>query len=108
MLWYSAPFTYSPAHDGTPWVTTHRVLAMDRYAQRIARSMGFAVIDATSVTQTQWESAYDGLHYLKGRFDDRWHGKIAGMVFQVALNAVFQECSGQDDSSGGSSSKGQS
>ena len=95
VLWYAAPFTYSPAHAGTDWVTTHRVLTMDRYAQAVVRDIGVDVIDATIVTQSQWESSYDGLHYLKGRYDDRWYGKTSEALFHVTLAAVLSGCSGE-------------
>ena len=54
--------------------------------------MGVPIIDATAVTQSQWEAAYDGLHYLQGHYTGKWFGKVAGVVFHVALNAVFQKC----------------
>ena len=33
LIWYAAPFTHSPAHEGTDWVTTQRILTMDRHSQ---------------------------------------------------------------------------
>jgi hypothetical protein len=63
-----------------------------RVAQALMRALGAEVLDATSVTQSQWESAYDGLHYLKSHYTGWWYGKVAGMVFQVALNTLFREC----------------
>ncbi len=42
LLWYAAPFTHSPAHEGTDWITTHRLLAMDRHSQVCARGFTWA------------------------------------------------------------------
>ena len=44
--------------------------------------MGIPIADATIVTQSMWEAAYDGLHYLRGS-NDNWNGHISTFVFQV-------------------------
>ena len=48
-------------------MTTHRSLVLDRLSRAAVLAMGAGVIDATAMTQSRWECAYDGLHYLKGR-----------------------------------------
>jgi hypothetical protein len=91
LLWYAAPFVLSQAHAGTPHVTTHRVLAMDRAARHAMTKIGVPILDATMMTQSQWEAAYDGLHYLRGS-NDNWNGNVAVMVFHAGLNAIFPDC----------------
>ena len=44
--------------------------------------MGVPIADATTVTQSQWEAAYDGLHYLRGS-NDNWNGHVSSMVTQA-------------------------
>ena len=93
LIWFGAPFVFSPAHAGTDYVTTYRHQKYDRYAQGVMRGLGVPVVDAAAVTQSQWESAYDGLHYLRGG-NDNWIGSTSGMVFQVILNTIFPNCVG--------------
>jgi hypothetical protein len=52
------------------------------------------VVDATTVTLSRWEAAYDGLHYLQGGSadEDTWRGSVSGMVFHIAMHAVMPEC----------------
>ena len=45
-------------------------------------SIGVPIADATMITKSMWESAYDGLHYMKGG-NDNWNGHTGSMVFQV-------------------------
>ena len=46
------------------------------------KRIGAEVADATIVTQSMWEAATDGLHYLSGS-NDNWNGHISNMVTQV-------------------------
>ena len=46
------------------------------------QSMGVPVIDTTMVTQSMWEAASDGIHYLQGN-GDNWYGSIGTAVVQV-------------------------
>jgi hypothetical protein len=59
----------------------------------VARSP-VVVVDATTVTLSRWEAAYDGLHYLQGGSadEDTWRGSVSGMVFHIAMHAVMPEC----------------
>jgi hypothetical protein len=82
LLWFAAPFVFSPAHAGTDYVSTHRVLKFDRMAREAMQKIGVPIADATAITQSMWEAAWDGLHYLRGS-NDNWNGHISNMVFQV-------------------------
>jgi hypothetical protein len=82
MFWYAAPFVFSPAHAGTDYVSTHRVLKFDRMCREAMKAMGVPIADATAVTQSMWEGAYDGLHYLRGS-NDNWNGHVSNVVQQV-------------------------
>ena len=55
------------------------------------KKLGVPVADATIVTQSMWEAAYDGLHYLRGS-NDNWNGHISNMVTQMILNTIFPTC----------------
>jgi hypothetical protein len=89
MFWYAAPFVFSPAHAGTEWVTTHRVLKFDRMCREAMKAIGVPIVDATAVTQSMWEAAYDGLHYLRGS-NDNWNGHVSNMVFQVGARVCVR------------------
>ena len=82
MFWYAAPFVFSPAHAGTDYVSTHRVLKFDRMCREAMKAIGVPIVDATAVTQSMWEASWDGVHYLRGS-NDNWNGHISNMVFQV-------------------------
>jgi hypothetical protein len=84
MFWYAAPFVFSPAHAGTDYVSTHRVLKFDRMCREAMKAIGVPIADATAVTQSMWEAAYDGLHYLRGS-NDNWNGHVSNAVQQVCL-----------------------
>ena len=97
LFWFAAPFVFSPAHAGTDYVSTHRVLKFDRMAREAMQKVGVPIADATMITQSMWEAAYDGLHYLHfqyGSYDD-WRGHISNFVFQVIWNAIFPTCGAQ-------------
>ena len=47
MIWYAAPFVFSPAHSGTDYVSTHRVLTFDR----MAREVGFSKFEAVVMSR---------------------------------------------------------
>jgi hypothetical protein len=95
LLWFAAPFVFSPAHAGTDHVSTHRVLTFDRMAREAMQKIGVPIADATAVTQSMWEAAWDGLHYLSGS-NDNWNGHISNMVFQARGQSgtlrVFPAC----------------
>ena len=93
LIWYGAPFIFSQAHSGTDYVTTARHQKFDKYAQGVMRKLGVPVVDSGTITQSQWESAYDGLHYLLGAHDN-WSGCTAAMVFQTVMNVIFPTCTG--------------
>ena len=84
LLWFAAPYVFSPAHAGTDYVSTHRVLKFDRMAREAMQKIGVPIADATMITQSMWEAAYDGLHYLRGS-NDNWNGHISNFVFQVCV-----------------------
>jgi hypothetical protein len=92
MLWYAAPYVFSPPQRGADFVTTHRVLAMDQLSRAAVAIIGVPIVDATMISQSQWESSHDGVHYFKGS-NDMWNGHMATMVAQAALNAIFPTCS---------------
>jgi hypothetical protein len=91
LIWITAPYTLSPAHSGTDYVTTVRHRTYDDYATRKMRDIGVPVVDSARITKSMWEFAYDGLHYLKGA-NDNWYGSVSVMVFQATLNVVFPGC----------------
>ncbi len=91
LIWFSPPFIFSQAHAGTDYVTTHRQQTYDRYVREEMKKIGVPVADGTAITQSQWESAYDGLHYLRGS-SDNWYGQVSQMVFQSILNIAFPTC----------------
>jgi hypothetical protein len=91
MIWYGMPFVFSPAHAGTDYVSTHRVLTFERMSREVVTAMGVPIADGSMVTQSMWEAAYDGLHYLRGS-NDNWNGHISSVVTQVILNTIFGKC----------------
>ena len=91
LIWLGAPYVFSQAHEGTEHVTTYRHQTFDKYAQGVMRKLGVPVVDAGTITQSQWESAYDGLHYLLGS-SDNWNGLTSAMVFQAVMNVIFPAC----------------
>ena len=92
MIWFSAPFTFSQAHAGTDYVSTFRQQYYNEYALAWMRKMGVPVVNAAAMTKTQWENAYDGLHYLRGS-NDFWAGCVSHTVFQAILNVAYPTCS---------------
>jgi hypothetical protein len=96
MFWHATPFVFSQAHAGTDYVTTHRVLTFDRMCRDAMTKIGVPILDATMITQSFWESAYDGLHYLRGN-SDNWNGHTSQMVFHVLLNGIFPTCGAEDE-----------
>ncbi len=91
LLWFAAPFVFSPAHAGTDYVSTHRVLKFDRMAREAMQKIGVPIADATAITQSMWEAAYDGLHYLRGS-NDNWNGHISSFVQQVQVCTGLPWC----------------
>jgi hypothetical protein len=91
MIWYSPHFIFSQAHAGTDYVTTQRHLEYNEYIVGIMEKLGIPIADGTIITQSQWEMAYDGLHYLRGN-SDNWLGQTSTMVFQAIWNAILPTC----------------
>jgi hypothetical protein len=94
LIWYGAPSVFSPAHAGTDFVSTYRVAAFDAYAKEAMRAIGADIADGTMMTQSMWEGAFDGLHYLRGS-NDNWSGTVSKMVGLAIMNVIFPECSGK-------------
>ena len=92
LIWFSPPYLFSQAHEGTDYVTTYRQQVYEAYARKVVEGMGIPVADAGIITKAMWEAAYDGLHYLKGS-SDNWYGSVSSMVFQAILNVIFPDCS---------------
>jgi hypothetical protein len=90
LIWFAAPFVFSPAHAGTEHVSTYRVLTFDRMCREAMKAMGVPIADATAVTQSMWEAAWDGLHYLSGS-NDNWNGQVSNMVFQVGMPYALEQ-----------------
>ena len=91
MIWLSPNFVFTPAHEGTDYVTTFRHQFYDEYARQEMRKIGIPIVAGSEITKSQWEAAYDGLHYLRGA-NDNWNGCVANMVFQAVMNVVFPSC----------------
>jgi hypothetical protein len=91
MVFFGAPYIFSQAHAGTDYVTTHRHQKIDEYAREQMEKIGVPVVDGGAITKSMWESAYDGLHYLRGS-SDNWYGSVSTMVSQAVLNAIFPDC----------------
>ena len=91
LIWLSPNFIFSPAHEGTDYVTTFRHQYYDEYARREMAKIGVPLVNGHEITKSQWESAYDGVHYMKG-LSDIWSGCVANMVHQVVLNVIFPTC----------------
>lgn len=95
LVWLSAPTTNSRARPGNVYMTTHRTAMFTYYSESVMRSLGVPVVDARSLTQSRWESSYDGLHYAAQMGGDNWGSQVASMEFQTALNVVFPVCGPQ-------------
>ncbi len=93
LIWFTPPFIFSQAHEGTPFVTTYRQQTYDRHVQGKMREIGVPIADGSSITKSMWEAAYDGLHYYRGG-GDNWHGSVSSMVFQAIMNVIFDGCDG--------------
>lgn len=96
MIWYSPHYIFSQAHAGTDYVTTQRHLEYNEYIVGIMEKLGILIADGTIITQSQWEMAYDGLHYLRGN-SDNWLGQTSTMVFQAIWNAILPTCEPLDE-----------
>jgi hypothetical protein len=95
LIWFAAPVVFSQAHAGTDYVTTHRVLTYDRMCRDAMTKIGVPILDAAMLTQSRWEAAYDGVHYLSGS-NDNWNGHVSWMVFHAAMNVLFPKCGSSD------------
>ena len=93
LIWFTPPFIFSQAHAGTEHVTTHRQQVFDAASRDMLKGTGVIVFDGATITKAMWESAFDGLHYLRG-LDDNWFGTTANMVTQALLNVIFPTCAG--------------
>jgi hypothetical protein len=76
-------------------VTGPRAEAFNRLAVNMTRAAGAAIVDWFNMTRSRWESSWDGLHYACQLNGDNWGSQVASMMFQVALNVLFPECTGQ-------------
>jgi hypothetical protein len=65
---------------------------MDEMSRQAMKAMNITIVDAKIVTQSMWESSYDGLHYLYGCENDNWSGHTSSFIFQIILNAIFSVC----------------
>ena len=61
LLWITPYFVSA----GTGHTTTHRVQLFDKYFHNDLRLAGVDVVDVYQVTQSMYEYAPDGLHYIK-------------------------------------------
>jgi hypothetical protein len=95
LVWLSPSFIFSQAHPGTDFVSTHRLVTYNEYVVKRLKGLDaeIPVVDGTSITKSMWESAYDGLHYLRGS-NDNWYGSVSSMVFHAVLNAIYPDCVG--------------
>ena len=91
--WVTAPATFSTARSANVYMSSHRTRTFSSYSEVLARSHGIPVIDLYQVTQSRWESSYDGLHYAPThQYEDDYSSDVSMMEFQVTLNAVFRDC----------------
>ena len=94
MIWVTAPASFSKARPLNVYMSTWRARWFSQYSERLMREHGFAVIDWLSVTQSRWESSYDGLHYAQTSIHaDDFLSQISMMEYMIGLNVMFGECS---------------
>lgn len=67
-------------------------MTFEKVATDAMRGMGFPILDAGKITQSRWESSYDGLHYLLQYSLDNWASHTSNMIAQAMLNVLFQSC----------------
>eukprot|EP00300_Choanocystis_sp_HF-7_P017576 c19767_g1_i2.p1 GENE.c19767_g1_i2~~c19767_g1_i2.p1 ORF type:complete len:235 (+),score=52.82 c19767_g1_i2:77-781(+) len=91
-VWVSPLFVFSQAHPRSEFLTSARFLRYTAYAKQKLGEIGVIVADGIAMSQTRWEDAYDGLHYMRSTTEDPGHGLVSSMFQQVILNSVFGSC----------------
>ena len=94
VLWYSPAHVLSSLRADAAHTSWHNIAMLDAHARAMLSMIGASVIDVAAVSQSMWEATYDGVHYLRRGSDGVWRGCVSGMMFQVALNAMFPDCDG--------------
>lgn len=74
------------------YVTTHRAITFENAAADAVRRMGFPILDAGKMSQSRWESSFDGVRYLRQYSPDNWASHTGNMIAQAMLNVLFQSC----------------
>ena len=84
-------------------VTRQHVRAVSTALTKLARKLGFYVVDAHDITDARWYASWDGVHYL---FSSRhaatrpadwtvrfqWQGGVAHAITTVLLNTLCNRC----------------
>ena len=84
-------------------VTRHHVRAVSSILTKLARRLGFYLVDAYQITDARWFASWDGVHYLlSSRHADvapsyaqlkyEWQGGVAHTVTTVLMNTLCNRC----------------
>jgi hypothetical protein len=76
LIFLSAPFAHT---SSSPHLTTYRHQKMNDMVRQAMKDIGVQIVDATAVTKSMWEAAWDGLRYSEN---------VVSMVSQLLLNAI--------------------
>jgi hypothetical protein len=72
------------------------VQAFALLTDKMATALGARIVDTFNVTKSRWDSSWDGIHMACQLVGDNWGSQIASMNYQIVLNAIFPECTGNE------------
>ena len=66
-------------------------VCMRACVQESMRALGADIVDLMTVSQSYFDGAYDGVHYLSSGA----MGRVSHMMFQVIMNTLYPTCGPQ-------------
>jgi hypothetical protein len=90
-VWFSPPFLFSQAHEGSTPLTNERAIQFDEAGKSYAREKGWLISVLREPSRGRPDEAWDGLHYSRGSNED-WRGAASSMFTHMLLNMLFDDC----------------